>query len=123
MIGQKSMTHNRALVEWAFTVDTEGRGAGQKMAGVPLSLYGYSKVSVNVDWGDGTSEWLQPSMYTSSSSAASIHEYAEPGVYQIRLKSADWGRLHLLTYQYYESYTSYVTSAKMVKPYFLCSGA
>ena len=66
---------------WTFTVNTEATTSGEKTTGIPFNLYGQSGVTLNVDWGDETTSRLTSADYTVSDSRASVHEYAEPGIY------------------------------------------
>lgn len=80
---------------FSCTVNTQAKTSGNKKAGIPFYLYGQSGITLYVDWGDGTFSTLTSSNYTSSSSNASVHEYATAGTYNIIVASNNWANMYL----------------------------
>lgn len=84
----------RETTEWGYYLPT---GA------VPFTLYGLPEdVSVTVDWGDGKTSVLTPSLYTSETDGnPSIHEY-----YNVRIEgdftismtanTYSWSQIHIV---------------------------
>ena len=98
---------------WKFTVDTEATTAGEKTTGIPFNLYGQDNVILDVDWGDGTSSTLTSADYTSSDSRASVHEYASAGEYQVKIRSATWHKVRLLTIRSFTGTSVYNSTASL----------
>ena len=90
------MAGSRAKEEvWEIIVNTEATTPGAKTTGIPISLYNQPGVTVSVDWGDGTESVLTQASYTEKDFTPSAHEYAQPGVYTVRMKSAQWGDVYI----------------------------
>ena len=97
MIGQKAATRNIRTPEWKFTVNTEATAAGEKKTGIPFNLYQQPGITLEVNWGDGTSNTLTESNYTVNDSRASVHEYASAGTYQVSIRIRGVRRAYILT--------------------------
>lgn len=67
---------------------------------VPFTLYGLPEdVSVSVDWGDGQTSVLTPSLYTSKTDGEpSIHMYSGEGDYTISMtaNTYSWSQIHIV---------------------------
>ena len=89
MLGIKAATNNEIIETWIYTVNTEATTSGAKISAIPFSLdtYPTNKQQLTVDWGDGNIETLTPEDYTPTDPSASIHEYDEAGIYQIKVSS------------------------------------
>lgn len=115
MIVQRMMVRGVKTVPdaWQFTVNTEATTPGEKKTGVPLNLYGQDGVTVTVDWGDGTESVLTPADFAKDDSTASVHEYAEAGVYTVAISSKKFPECYLLSI---DSLTSISTINNAVAP-------
>lgn len=84
--------------QWIFTIDTRCLASDNRMTGIPVTLKGQPDISIEVDWGDGTSEILTEETWQDDWKAeCNVHEYAEPGKYTVRLKAADadWNAFYI----------------------------
>lgn len=99
MITQRMMVRGVKTVPetWEITVNTEATAQGEKTTGIPFNLYGQDGVTLTVDWGDGTTSILSSSNYTASNAQASVHEYAEAGIYTISVSSKQFSKCYLMT--------------------------
>ena len=102
MIGQKGATFTHNLREWKFTINTEATKSGDITTGIPLNLTNQAGVKFIVDWGDGTSNTLTSANYGTNDTRASMHDYAEAGIYQITITAdkAHWEKTYLYSKQF-----------------------
>ncbi len=99
MITQRMMlsSGNKSKTEmWQFTVNTEATTQGAKTTGIPFNLYNQDGVTLIVDWGDGSISRLSSADYTFNDSTASVHEYAQAGIYTISISSKQFSECYLL---------------------------
>ena len=64
------------------TIQTDAETEEAKTGAIPFSFVGTDQ-TITVDWGDGTVDYLTAADYEPTDLSASIHEYAQPGRYQI----------------------------------------
>lgn len=101
MIGQRTVLGNRRFAgpsgpTWRFTVNTEAGAVGEKKTAIPFNLYNVSG-KVWVDWGDDTVSELTAEDYTASNATASIHEYAQAGIYTVTVQTPIWNNIYFLS--------------------------
>lgn len=96
MITQRLGSQGEPMEYWQFTVNTEATAAGEKTTGIPFNLFNQPGISLEVDWGDGTTSTLTSADYAVNDSRASVHEYATPGIYTVSIGSSKWKKLYIL---------------------------
>ena len=78
--------------EWVVlvdTTDTNGKTA------IPFNLYN-TEGTMTVDWGDGQVQNLTSANYNSGNTTnASLHTYAQPGIYMVTMKHTNWKQLKM----------------------------
>lgn len=80
-----------------FEVDTTKEGPYNRKTGIPFYLKKQDATLI-VFWGDGTRSVLTSSDYTDDDATASIHEYAAPGRYKVKIcieASKDWSSVYI----------------------------
>ncbi len=83
-------------VGWAYKVRVDSNS--NLKSSIPFSLYNQS-ISLDVDWGDGTSQTLTSANFaTASSSTPATHQYATAGEYTIVVDSSDWSNTYICSY-------------------------
>ena len=84
------------MVGWAYKVRVDS-GSGLKSS-IPFHLYN-QEITLDVDWGDGTSQSLTSENFaTASSSTPATHQYATAGEYTIVVDSSDWSNTYICSY-------------------------
>lgn len=107
MICQRMMVGSGGKKEtWRIRVNTEATTAGEKKTGIPFNLYNQPGVTLEVDWGDGTSDTLTSADYAVDDSTASVHEYVTAGIYTVQITSSNWRRCFVFVKSSYDTYTS-----------------
>ena len=99
MINLKAFVTARKKECWQFTVNTAFYSSTWKKTGIPFNLYDQTGIELTIDWGDNTTSALTSSDYTIDDTTAGMHEYAEPGVYTVKIYSSDWSNTYLLGYE------------------------
>ena len=101
---------------WAFKVQVDSSTSNR--SSIPFSLFNQPSIELLVDWGDGTSDLIDPSRYEiASSSFASVHQYSSAGEYTIQVDSNDWDNTYIFSYG-----TSYNTSGTNTSDQYACIG-
>ena len=77
-------------IDWNVVLDTTLENPVNTTAAVPFFLYLQPDALVKVDWGDGLVTYLDRSLYTNSSSLASVHCYERPGRWNVTMSSQKW---------------------------------
>ena len=85
-----------------FGINTEASGSNERTTGIPFNLWNQD-VNLTVDWGDNTISNLSSSSYTELNSRASIHTYANPGIYNVSISSTNWSHTYILSYPPWDS--------------------
>ena len=77
-------------IDWNVVLDTTLNSLEERTAAVPFFLYLQPDALVRVDWGDGIVTYLDRTLYTNSSSLASVHVYERPGRWNVTMSSQKW---------------------------------
>lgn len=105
-----------SIIGWAYKVAVDS--STNLKSSVPFSLFNQPNIELYIDWGDGTTDVLTPSMYSSATSTlASVHTYATAGEYTIQIDSSDWSNTYIFSYG-----TNYTTSGISVADQYACIG-
>ena len=83
------------------TIQTDAEAEGARTGAIPFSFVGTDQ-TITVDWGDGTVDYLTAADYEPTDLSASIHEYAEPGKYQISVYADSFENEVIDAYNAYE---------------------
>ncbi len=84
------------LIGWAYKVRVDSNTSFK--SSIPFSLYNQT-ITLEVDWGDGTSQTLSSSDFPSySNSLAATHQYSSEGEYTIMVDSSDWSNTYICSY-------------------------
>ena len=105
MSTQNSSENDEDDYRFVFTVNTQATTSGNTISAIPFDLYTsgqqngntvtkQSGVTLTVDWGDGTTQTLSNSDYTSTDATASIHTYSEAGTYIIKVDCNNWSNCY-----------------------------
>ena len=89
--------------------DTEAYEENRDKIGIPVNLAGNSE-TLTVAWGDSSTSVLSSSNYTEADSTASIHTYANLGLYFVSMQSTNWANTtlcQLIHFSVYESASNF----------------
>ncbi len=90
---------------------------------VPFNLYGHSSTCIMyVDWGDGSSSTLTPSLYSQYGYPdASVHSYANSGEYTISVGSENWESIYHYANNTYSGVGSISSNNATKHLYYYCN--